>query len=163
MEKVKCVTSAATGPSVDGVPQPGQPGIGLREYNPTNENVTPSYGDLLNKVHPLSKKTVELTFETPYDYSSRVGTIFDGYFKAPETGNYRFYLSCDDACRLSLDSANPLSTSSPFTQTTIAERWWNSGWREYWQPPTVGDSNKYQSDWIALTKGEFYKIDALHT
>lgn len=30
-----------------------------------------------------------------------------GWFKAPTDGQYRFYISCDDYCQLSLDAANP--------------------------------------------------------
>jgi hypothetical protein len=30
----------------------------------------------------------------------------DGWFTAPITGKYRFYISCDDHCDLSIDTVN---------------------------------------------------------
>jgi len=38
-------------------------------------------------------------FETPFNVkSNNYGNIFSGYFKAPATAMYRFYVSCDDGC-----------------------------------------------------------------
>lgn len=91
-----------------------------------------------------------------------MGQTFDGYFKAPETGEYRFFLSCDDSCDLKLDSTNPLSSGLGFTPVEIANRWWYTNWREYFNPPEVDDVNQYISEWITLTAGEYYKIDAAH-
>ena len=113
---------------------------------------------------PLKEENLELVFEQPWDYSQyKVGQIWDGYFKAPATGEYRFYISCDDACQLRLDSASPLSMGAPFNPVTIAIRWWASSWREYMDPPHIDDDNQYQSQWIQMTAGEYYKIDAIHT
>lgn len=69
------------------------------------------------------------------------GQTFDGYFKAPETGEYRFYLSCDDICQLNLDSTNTLSSGLAFTPVEIANRFWYGNWREYFNPPEVDDTN----------------------
>ena len=46
----------------------------------------------------MTEEKLELVFEQPIDNSYKVGQIWDGYFKAPASGEYRFYLSCDDAC-----------------------------------------------------------------
>lgn len=92
-----------------------------------------------------------------------MGNSWDGYFKAPATGEYKFYISCDDACQLNFDSTNPLSSNLPFTPSTIAQRWWAGDWRDYFDPPSIDDDNQYISDWIMLTQDEYYKIDAYHT
>ena len=41
------------------------------------------------------------------------GNIYTGYFKAPITGRYRFYMTCDDFCLLNLGNApmNPNNTT----------------------------------------------------
>lgn len=44
---------------------------------------------------------------------TRAGTVAKGWFKAPATGNYRFYISCDDACRLHLDATNMFNRDDP--------------------------------------------------
>jgi len=46
-------------------------------------------------------------FETPLNVkSNNYGNIFSGYFKAPATAMYRFYVSCDDGCWLSLNNGS---------------------------------------------------------
>jgi len=38
-------------------------------------------------------------FETPLNVkSTNYGNVFSGYFKAPATAQYRFYVTCDDGC-----------------------------------------------------------------
>ena len=111
---------------------------------------------------PKVEESLELVFEQATDYSYKVGQIWDGYFKAPETGNYKFYVSCNDACQLRLDQAAMIQ-GVPANPQTIAIRWWASSWREYIDPPHPEDDNQYQSEWIALTAGSYYRIDAIHT
>jgi len=40
-------------------------------------------------------------------------TASRGWFKAPETGNYRFYISCDDLCKLFLNTDTPFNKANP--------------------------------------------------
>lgn len=80
-----------------------------------------------------------------------------GWFTAPATGNYRFYISCDDACNLFLDSANPYAGTPLVTKPTpdlIAYRWWTIDWRNYFYNKDEGQ----KSDWIALEAGMQYYI-----
>ena len=53
--------------------------------------------------------TLYTSFET-YDSMAKdphnFGQILDGWFTAPITGKYRFYISCDDHCDLSIDTVN---------------------------------------------------------
>ena len=81
------------------------------------------------------------------------GNIFSGYFKAPATGRYRFYMSCDDTCSLSLgnEAMNPLSLA------VILQLDRYSGYRNYF---TVSGSRI--SSWITLTKDNYYPIEAKH-
>ena len=42
-----------------------------------------------------------MDFETPYNTKDgNSGNIYAGLFRAPATANYKFYISCDDACQL---------------------------------------------------------------
>jgi hypothetical protein len=80
------------------------------------------------------------------------GNIIDGYFKAPITGNYKFYMSCDDICKLSLSTVNlsPESASAIITITSA------TSFRSYLT------TESRQSAWIPLTAGEFYYIKTEH-
>lgn len=55
-----------------------------------------------------------------------------------------------------------MSAGLGFTTEEIANRYWYTSWRNYLDPPLIDDDNQYISNWIALTEGEYYKIDALH-
>ena len=91
---------------------------------------------------PVTEESLELVFESPTDYKEKNGQVFDGYFKAPATGEYRFYLDCHHHCELRLDSATPLSMNAPFTPVTIANQY-HSVWRDYLQPPHIDDDHQH--------------------
>ena len=98
MDEIKCTTGAAAGASIDGVTQVGQPGIAKRKYDPDNGNSGVDFNALDNKSHPMTEEALELVFEMGNTASHKAGWVWDGFFKAPATGEYRFYISCDDAC-----------------------------------------------------------------
>jgi len=43
-----------------------------------------------------------MNFAVPRDEGTYVSNHLKGWFKAPETTKYRFYMSCDDGCTLKL-------------------------------------------------------------
>ena len=98
VDEIKCKTGAAPGASTDGVTQVGQPGIAKRKYDPTNGSSGVDFNALDNKSHPMTEAALELVFEMGQTPSYKAGWGWDGFFKAPATGEYRFYISCDDGC-----------------------------------------------------------------
>ena len=90
----------------------------------------------------MTEESLELVFEHPTDYKEKNGQIFEGYFKAPATGEYRFYLDCQNSCELRLDSTTPLSMNAPFTPVIIANQD-RSYWRDYLQPPHIDDNHQH--------------------
>jgi len=90
-----------------------------------------------------------------------MSTVSRGWFKAPATGNYRFYISCDDACNLHFDETTPFDATNPVepSLTQKANRDSPTEWRHYFMTPDAADASQYISDWVALTEGEFYKIE----
>jgi hypothetical protein len=40
--------------------------------------------------------------ENPYHEGDRLGSIYKGWFIAPATTNYKFYIACDDYCKINL-------------------------------------------------------------
>lgn len=75
-----------------------------------------------------------------------------GWFIAPQTGSYRFHLTCDDACKVKMG----LNTSDPLVLTKIAERTSWSGRRWHFRPGAT------VSEWYNFTKGEKYYIEGKH-
>ena len=90
-----------------------------------------------------------------------MSTASRGWFKAPATGNYRFYVSCDDACKLFLDETTPFDAAAPVepVMSEKANRSTASEWRHYFMSAEASDSSQHISDWIALTEGEFYRME----
>ena len=105
--------------------------------------------------------TLQTAFENHFNSEHTMASLSKGWFKAPETGNYRFYISCDDKCKLFLDATNPFNAASPVepTVTEVAARHWAIEWRHYFVTPEAADINQYITQWIPMQAGEFYKIE----
>ena len=88
----------------------------------------------------------------------------DGWFKAPSTGNFKFYMSCDDECKLEFDATNYYGSGSNYVLSNILEQnsWMyfrsylqNSGWR-------AKTTNEVKSSSYYLTEGRYYRIRGQH-
>jgi hypothetical protein len=77
-----------------------------------------------------------------------------GFFKAPKTGDYKFFLSVDDNARLYLDTT-PGSTSG---SAIIA----STGWTNYKFSWSKTSTAKIISDPVSLTAGEYYYMETIH-
>ena len=53
----------------------------------------------------IAVQTVTTTMEYHVDRYDKYGGLLKGFFKAPETGRYRFHLSSDDGSKFWLDEA----------------------------------------------------------
>lgn len=87
-------------------------------------------------------------FEAQVNYKNGpYANVFSGYFQAPADAKYKFYLSCDDICKLNMGnvSGDPTMTNLVLSVTSY------TSYRSY-----------YASDWLTLTKGSYYFMEALH-
>ena len=122
---------------------PGQMGLTKTVYDPTDGS-TPGFGDFSGAVVELSAALVFETtdrYDTLTDESADTSTLndssyegsvavqsstyltkMDGWFKAPSTGNFRFYMSCDDECKLEFDATNYYGSGSAYSLTNILEQ-----------------------------------------
>lgn len=132
LEEIKCTTGAAAQISNDGISQPGSPGLThkVKETSP--------YWDLrTDESVEVSSTSLLTAFEHQKDVRYYDGMITSGWFKAPETGRYRFYISCDDACKLFMNTDTPFDKAAPADAplTEIAARWWAAEFRHYFVTP----------------------------
>jgi len=83
----------------------------------------------------------------------------EGFFKAPATGKFRFYITCDDNCELQFDAANPYDAATPptYVYTKIAYRSGAVGFRDIHRT-----GSKTVSDWIDLVKDKRYSMQGKH-
>lgn len=98
---ITCTTGAASAGSYTGN-QPGSLGIQVKQVDPSSG--TPTFTQLTDGTYDDYTQTVLYTsWEDERNRLEDHGTWFNGYFRAPATTNYRFYLSSDDASGIYLD------------------------------------------------------------
>lgn len=100
---------------------------------------------------PTGTETIATLFEAPLDWAENYGQRMHGYFIAPTTGNYRFYIASDDNSELWLSTD---STTASAVKIASVTDWTNSReWSKYLSQKSAA---------IALTAGQRYYIRALH-
>ena len=101
------------------------------------------------------EETLALQLEAPYQIGDYYWQKYTGWFVPPVSGRYRFYISCDDDCRLIF--GNTPNNSTDVSQ--IHDIYSSTIFREYWR---TTDGNERQSEWLTLTKDEPYYIELRH-
>ena len=95
LDSFTCITGPKNAPST-GKYFAGQHGLRRKYFNTTYDL---DYNYLLNSTDYTEMLAVDL--EAPYNVKLKgYGNVYSGYFKPPIDGRYRFYVSCDDYCKL---------------------------------------------------------------
>ena len=103
LEQITCETGSSNATSLDGVSQPGSPGLTSKSMNSNDANANPYWGMRTNGKVPVVETKLLTAMENAHNNYTRAGVSNKGWFKAPAAGNYKFYMSCDSACQLFLD------------------------------------------------------------
>jgi hypothetical protein len=83
---------------------------GLQWYYYTSASAITSFSSFDSMT--ATEKKPAMSFELPQNVNSAYsGNVLKGYFRAPATTSYRFYMSCDDKCILNLSDVN-MSTNT---------------------------------------------------
>ena len=82
----------------------------------------------------------------------------EGWFLAPATGNFKFYMSCDDTCRLEFDATNYYYSGGSVSYTTLIDVTSAMTYRNYMEKPGFYTSLIKRSASVSLTAGRYYKI-----
>ena len=105
--------------------------------------------------------------QLPSNVGDDHGSVMKGWFVAPATTNYRFYMSCDDSCRLNL--GNTPNNAEDTTEinyngevSKIIPKPDFNDVRNFWDVLEYESNPTTISDWIALEKGEHYFIEGHH-
>ena len=92
-----------------------------------------------------------MDLETPKDVRDKdSGYIFSGYFKAPATAGYRFYISVDDDAEFYFSNFNMDHSKKTLLYTAPGY----SGYRDYFR---IDGSRTTR--WLNLTKDEYYYLE----
>lgn len=91
--------------------------------------------------------------ETAQNNFTSYGNALSGWFKAPATTNYKFYVSCDDYCQLEVSNSNLTAAGKMLIHSSPG----STSFRNYW---TLDGSRN--TSWIPLVKGNYYFLEARH-
>jgi hypothetical protein len=98
-------------------------------------------------------EVLAMHLESAWNNATYYGNVYSGWFKAPATSNYKFYMACDDQCELRLSNAN-LSSQG---KALILSNSQAVGFRDYWE---FGGS--LNTAWTPLVKDAYYFIEVKH-
>lgn len=114
----------------------------------------------LDKLQNLKgKKTLNMNFDAGgWNIGENIGSLYQTWFVPPTNGRYRFYMTCDDKCKIKIapcpDKTSPL--------TTLLTHLTEDVYRDYWSSKnfiTGADHRAYWSEWVELKKGENYYLE----
>ena len=120
-------------------------------------NKTSSYLDFDNIEDEAYVKMLALDLSAERNFGDKLGSVYKTWFVPPKTTRYRFYMICDDYCLLKMgecpNSFSPLSTMVNHRGHSAQNSFFSNEVRR--NPAT-----KKVSDWIELTEGEKYYMQA---
>jgi len=98
-----------------------------------------------------------LDLQSERNLGNKLSSFYKTWFIPPETGRYRFYMSCDQQCRMWL--AECPNTITPITELLRLNSWTRA--REFFSNH-YANGNKKVSDWINLEKGMPYYMEVTY-
>ncbi|NXD80162.1 PKHD1 protein, partial [Halcyon senegalensis] len=151
-QQIRCTTEPVGKGKGLGAPQPGNRGLLFEVWDDASDMTEAGPGYRWQFV-PNASSPVRLLSEAKKSFSSRLR----GFFVAPETNNYTFWIQADGQASLYLSlSQDPghkkRVASLPAGNSEWSENWVKN-WSEHWQPK----SQKFE-----LTAGSRYYLEALH-
>lgn len=135
-------TPREEGPTVEGV-FIGQHGLRRKIFNTTTAL---NFGILNGATQHLEILATDLEAQKNYK-DGHYGNVFSGYFKAPATAEYRFYMACDDSCQLSFSKVSMDPSQADIVLTVSSY----TSYRSY-----------ATTSWMSLTKDEYYFMEVKH-
>ena len=163
--EVTCITGANQSPTTYSTASPGYSGLIKKVYDSKSDS-----GNIVEQSLALTLESTERFVRlldddvtdtenaiSGYDDSvvekeTQYLETYEGYFKAPATASYTFYMTCDDACTLEVDGSQILSVGSSMT------------FRNY-HTKSGGSftENLMKSSAISLSANSHYTLKATHT
>ncbi|XP_056344169.1 fibrocystin [Oenanthe melanoleuca] len=150
--EIRCTTEPLGKGSTPGAPQPGNRGLLFEVWDDASDLTEAGPGYRWQFV-PNASSPARFLSGAEKSFSSRLR----GFFVAPQTNNYTFWIQADGQASLYLSlSQDPKQkvriASLPAGNSEWADNWANN-WSELWQPK----SPKFE-----LTAGSRYYLEALH-
>jgi len=105
------------------------------------------------------KKSLNMNFDAGgWNIGENIGGLYQTWFVPPADARYRFYMTCDDKCKIMIsacpDKIEPLTTLLTHMTEDIYRDYWSS--KNFIEGP---DHRAYWSEWIELKKGEHYYLE----
>ncbi|NWW89268.1 PKHD1 protein, partial [Rhynochetos jubatus] len=151
-QQIRCATEPVGKGRRLGTPQPGNRGLLFEVWDDASDLTEAGPGYRWQFV-PNASSSIRFLSGAKKSFSSRLR----GFFVAPQTNNYTFWIQADGQASLYLSlTQDPEHKVKIASLPTGSSEWsdnWVKGWSELWQPK----SQKFE-----LTAGSRYYLEALH-
>ena len=150
---IECITNRLTNKAISNDLFIGSKGLRRKIFNNSyisNKLCLPTFPNI--SALPI-KDDILLETSTAPTGKSNYSQLLYGYFKAVYSGNYRFWISCNDACIIKLSNDTNSSNNNLIIEKNTSTPYDNP----------FSQFNLTTSNWIYLTAGNFYNLEILHS
>ena len=97
-------------------------------------------------------------------HTSKFLEVLDGWFKAPASGDYQFYVSCDDLCQLEFDKDNDYESGNAASLSVIVDSPPKAQYFRDYQYDRYGRTDELarSTTTITLEENKHYRIRGQH-
>ncbi|XP_063157380.1 fibrocystin [Candoia aspera] len=152
-QKIICTTGAIDNNRKFSEIQPGNRGLLFEVWDGSDTNLT--------EVTPGYSWHIVPNASSPYNFLSGRQTLFRarlrGFFVAPETNNYTFWIQADGKASLYLSLSDDPRKKVEVVSIPSGTSDWSALWEEDWAHPRKPKSEKYE-----LTGGTMYYLEAVY-
>ncbi|XP_061845579.1 fibrocystin [Colius striatus] len=150
--QIRCTTEPAGKGRRLGSPQPGNRGLLFEVWDDASDLTEAGPGYRWQFV-PNASSPVRFLSGAKKSFSSRLR----GYFVAPQTNNYTFWIQADGQASLFLSSSQDPEHKVKIASLPAGNSEWSENWVRGWSEPWQPKSQKFE-----LTAGLRYYLEALH-
>ncbi|KAK9411062.1 fibrocystin [Crotalus adamanteus] len=152
-QKIICTTGAADNNRTFSEIKPGNRGLIFELWDGSDTN--------LSEVIPGYSWQIVPNASSPYNFLPEKQKLFSarlrGFFMAPETNNYTFWIQADGKASLYLSLSDDPRKKVEVVSISSGTADWSAFWKEDWFHPRKPKSEKYE-----LIAGTMYYLEAVH-
>ncbi|KAM6459801.1 fibrocystin isoform 3-T3 [Liasis olivaceus] len=152
-QKIICTTGAVDNNRTFSEIQPGNRGLLFEVWDGSDANLTEAIPGYSWQIVPNAS--------SPYNFLSGKQKLFSarlrGFFVAPETNNYTFWIQADGKASLYLSLSDDPRRKVEVVSIPTGTSDWSALWEEDWAYPRKPKSEKYE-----LTGGTMYYLEAVY-
>uniref|UniRef100_A0A670II21 PKHD1 ciliary IPT domain containing fibrocystin/polyductin n=1 Tax=Podarcis muralis TaxID=64176 RepID=A0A670II21_PODMU len=151
--KIVCTTGAVGVHRRLNGPKPGNRGLLFEVWDGSDTDFTEAAPGYRRQFVPNASSPLDFQFGRQQTFRARLC----GFFVAPQTNNYTFWIQADDKASLYLSLSEEPQSKVEIASIPAGIPEWSAHWEENWSHPWKPKSEKFE-----LTGGSVYYLEAVH-